>query len=767
MKKTIILFLIAILLFGAQGYCAPTDEIVIYENNFDRYSKDESFIGGAFKTKGTSVNTADYAPLEGGAGIDYNNKVLKFGNPSQEGGFVFDLKEIPATLNGKFTVSFDAYFSIVTRSVRIPEFWQGNTQAFEAICTSSMVGLSTEKGSSTYMTEKAKAKHWYNIAISVDMDKKIFSVSYDGKKVPNSDGTEVFSYEQDISYIDKLIFKYMAKSAEAYTYIDNLKIVKYIEPDLNVSDIIFSDDFKITLNTVLGVTNNMTAEDVISSLEYDEGTDLKIYTQNGIERKGALRAGDYLIATGEKTQRFSFPDLSLNSLYSDTFKIDTKNFDITGIAEGLTADTLIKSLKGAESFEFSVADYLGTEKLLTDKIVSGDILMVKISDEESYNFELKKIPAEGYIIADDFDGENLENWFNSGGGLRRNSKNAYIENGGLKITDAGTYDNVIRRFVPEQNGVFIVEQSAVYNYDSSVSHESSFRTPVFSNSEDVYARVINKNGKLYYKDISSITSTEVYTGKTIENGRKYYQKLIVDLENNCYSIYLDGELVVDKFEMSSPLSMVNRLEYNYHNSGRNTDKGNYMVIDDLRVYNPRPVLGAVLYDNDKKIELIYSENTYEYPDISSNDVTIEDGLGNSIDFSFSINENICSLTLIDKLKDGVYKVTVQDKPCYITVGNAPYEINYVYASDSKCEFSLRNRTEDDKTAQLYAVLYNSENKIAGVASKDVLIPGASTVESTISLTSTKNDVSFVKLFLWDDVNKFVPLSKAYVYEFNE
>ena len=476
MKKVFILFLAMVFIFGAQAYCAPVNEIVVQQNDFDKYLKGQDFTSSVFEDNGPGEATIDYAPLEGGEGFDFRNKVIKFSSSTAgSSGFNINLTEYPGALTGKFKVSFDVYFNATNKSVRIPEFHGNGVQGFEAIATSNRIGLSTKQGTSTYMSTPSQANHWYNVVIEGDLDAKTFSVSYDGVKVPSPDGTDTFSYEGVLSNnfksVSKLVFKYSyTKDNDGATYIDNLRIVKYVPADTNVSDILASDSFKITKDTIKGVSADTTAEDVLSSLEYSYGTDVNIYTKNNLLREGKLRAGDYLIATNENGEtKFTFPDIPFGSLYSDVCHIDNENLDITGIAEGLTADMLLKTIKGKDGLVFSYFDSLRNAKEFTEKIQNGDILTVRTAENLSYSYELKKIPHENTIVSDDFDGSYPENWYNESGALRRNSKPVNIQDNALKITDISDYDNYAVRYIPEQNGVLIIDQSITFNYVSGTS----------------------------------------------------------------------------------------------------------------------------------------------------------------------------------------------------------------------------------------------------------------------------------------------------------
>lgn len=128
--------------------------------------------------------------------------------------------------------------------------------------------------------------------------------------------------------------------------------------------------------------------------------------------------------------------------------------------------------------------YAQNEKNICDKIKNGDILNIKISSSESYDFVLKKKNCDDCLISEDFNENGLENWY---GNLSYNATK--IERSAVKISDFGTYNSYNRRYFVPQNDTFVIEYSIIYNYNASTDGTSKFISPAFFNEKDIYARM--------------------------------------------------------------------------------------------------------------------------------------------------------------------------------------------------------------------------------------------------------------------------------------
>lgn len=746
-KKILFLLTFIITVSVAAGYAASDIGFAIYENDFEKFTVSESNTDGIIKTYGKSNLQTVSKPLEGGAGVDDGNTVLKFGNEgNSEGGFTVNLPEIKS---GKVAVIFDIYFENTKRSVRIPEFYQNDVYTFEAICTSNLIGASYEKGKSVYLKSAAKEKHWYKVYITADTDEKKFSVSYDGNILYTSDGSEFFKYSSDNEYITKLLFKYMATPGEACCYIDNLRVMSFLE----------SDFFGVDGNVIKGVKNNMDADEVISYLEYPKNAVLTVFTKNGLERKGNLRQGDYLLVkTPQKTAVYNFSYISLQSLYSDTFQIDTKNFEITDIKDGITGDEIIKSVKGAEFYEFFLYDKDKNEKALNEKIIDSDILKIKISPNESYDFTLKKIKTEDVLIFDRFDGNKAYNFY---GNFEPD-----IKDGSLKISDEKTSNLSVRRYFKPESKIFITDFYMYFNYNEEVKGSSKFSLPAFMDEDGYKFELALYNKNLFY---TSKDGNNVSADIKLEPEKKYFIRVILNTSDDTFSLYIDDEMIFENVSIPTGSKNINRLEFCYYNSENQVSYDNSLYIDELSVYDLKSDVGALYCENENEVKMKIANNSFPSEELSENDIILENENGEIFQFSLYNEGNVYTLKTEKKLIDGNYKIIIFEKEYRFLCGNAPYEINYMLSEKKgkniSAEFSLTNKTKKDKDALIYAVLYDSDNKVTDVLYKNPSLLKNSVYEDNFVFENASEECSFIKMFLWDKERELIPLGKSKMQEF--
>lgn len=290
----------------------------------------------------------------------------------------------------------------------------------------------------------------------------------------------------------------------------------------------------------------------------------------------------------------------------------TQNLVLPTTGAGGGTITWNSSNESIISSDGTIYRHSGYEKsdavILTAKIVNGEVEVSK-----NFTFYVKRkdfatiSDMDGdYIVYDDFSNSNLKGRGSSTG------VNVSVENGKYIVSTSGGEKSWAMFFQPDESA--FTSGKYVLEYDIKLSSAARYRWEIRSNISKGYRFLqIDKDKDKYYMYNTQVLSTDsdakqISSTDIMKPNEDLHFKYLIDLDNEKYSLYVDGALLVkdaSRSKVASGSGYVNGLAS--LNNIPNSSNLYTMTFDNLKLYKLADSVTFAPVSNTKTISL-NSEN---------------------------------------------------------------------------------------------------------------------------------------------------------------
>lgn len=526
--------------------------------------------------------------------------------------------------------------------------------------------------------------------------------------------------------------------------------------------------FTVSDGRITGLYKDITAEEIITSLDINANATAKVITKNGISRTGKLKSGDYLLCTdmSGNSEKYLFPEIALGGIYSDFFDIDLETMTVANLPQGLTDGQLRGAMESDSDFT------AGTDG--TDMIITKDGIEYRFSSRI-------KPPQNSEIYYNDCENDDFLNWEISAA----NVQTVYADSAHKKVLEIApeqsSSNGVMKRKTEISGEVFFVSNDIKYLFEDPTDHARQFNAPIIigNGSGSIYLR--ERRGELVYRDIVNGKADDRLLG--ISSGHDVWHNtgMLVNPSEKKYSVYYDGEKKADG-EIYPEFEAAEYLSYSTNQTGKY--ENGKMLIDNIAVFKPFVQIGAVEYSDGEKttynsktlseitsLRLIFSQADYNSVNstATAESVSVSNN-GEAVEFSAAANGNFVDVTFPKPLTEGSCTITLTNPSTVYGTDNNVYEycfdvgkrINHIDAqligNSVFAEIELSDNSVFEGDCVILAV-YDENMKMCGAS--------AVTAENSTGNLFVGCDIKdskpyYVKALVWSSLGSIQPLCGGFI-----
>ena len=531
---------------------------------------------------------------------------------------------------------------------------------------------------------------------------------------------------------------------------------------------ISSQKFTVSDGRITGLYKDITAEEIITSLDINANATAKVITKNGISRTGKLKSGDYLLCTdmSGNSEKYLFPEIALGGIYSDFFDIDLETMTVANLPQGLTDGQLRGAMESDSDFT------AGTDG--TDMIITKDGIEYRFSSRI-------KPPQNSVIYYNDCENDDFLNWEISAA----NVQTVYADSAHKKVLEIApeqsSSNGVMKRKTEISGEVFFVSNDIKYLFEDPTDHARQFNAPIIigNGSGSIYLR--ERRGELVYRDIVNGKADDRLLG--ISSGHDVWHNtgMLVNPSEKKYSVYYDGEKKADG-EIYPEFEAAEYLSYSTNQTGKY--ENGKMLIDNIAVFKPFVQIGAIEYSDGEKttynsktlseitsLRLIFSQADYNSVNstATAESVSVSNN-GEAVEFSAAANGNFVDVTFPKPLTEGSCTITLTNPSTVYGTDNNVYEycfdvgkrINHIDAqligNSVFAEIELSENSVFEGDCVILAV-YDENMKMCGASA----VTAENGTENLFVGCDIKDSKPYyVKALVWSGLGSIKPLCGGFI-----
>ena len=639
---------------------------------------------------------------------------------------------------GAYTISFEIYFenhdfseTLSSGYWNIPKIVFSDGESVSFVREQSGVKM---KNDSEYLADISfNSDSWNTVEFFFNPEKSEFNLKINERYVSGAEEKTEFSYgAQPLQSVE-----FFRQSGKA--------IVMYIK-DMNVkaySAFSLSSE-KYLVNTaegkISGVAPMTTTAEFSNNVTVDGGT--LVFWENGneTEKCGILSSGDRAILyNSDKSEKIVYELLFDGFLLdSDLYNIDNENKTVRGVPRGTAKGGFLDgiSVYSADSFEVYKSDGAAVRQ---GEIENGDLFVLK-HGSDSISYEIKTLePTDTVYLNDDFE-DNDKSMYKCGSttgrrveilpdtdGLYGNSL-AFVSD--FSENDSPAFIFNMTRSIPnvQKSDVYVWEID--FKYPDYTYFGTNVLGPYLRNSDNRILMNLKRTdkGALVANDGDLQPAlSDMITEKW------YHAKLIMDVKNKNFDVFLDGRSAAQDFKIQAPSNYIPDHLYLYFTAAFEGT----VWLDNIKLYEPNPInISRVSFFKD-------DAETYNFNNVKADTEEIRLYMGVTDDFEIEESS-------IEK------KISLYDE----NGGNVPCEIKYESA-DSLFRIYPKSVLENGKiyTVQASGItdsVYKKEfsDTISfKVKNDDALASAYKKADGSVSVkvcNNTENDDAYTAVCVWYD-----------------